>query len=107
MQPKKNPKADLNKAEALLSEHSKWQTRFDEITKAKAEGKKFKPLTREEKAKQIKNPNEVDRLRREVLNSQEFLIAHYKALYTTKEYSPSVLGADLRGPKEIKYELII
>ena len=65
-------KANLNKAEAMLSEHSKWQTRFDEITKAKADGKKFKPLTREEKAKQIKNPNEVYRLRREVLNSQEF-----------------------------------
>ena len=99
-------KANLNKAEAMLSEHSKWQTRFDEIKKAEADGRKFKPLTREEKAKQIKDPNEVYRLRQEVLNSQEFLIAHYKALYTTKEYSPSVLGADLRGPKEIKYELI-
>ena len=63
-------KANLNKAEAILSEHTKWQTRFDDITKAKAEGKKFKPLTREEKAKQIKDPNKVDSLRREVLNSQ-------------------------------------
>jgi hypothetical protein len=98
--------ADLNKAEAMLSEHSKWQERFDGIKKAEANGKSFKPLTREEKAKQIKDPNKVYRLRQEVLNSQEFLLAHYKALYTTKEYSPAVLGADLRGPRELKYELI-
>jgi len=98
--------ADLNKAEAMLSEHIKWQERFDGIKKAEANGKSFKPLTREEKAKQIKDPNEVYRLRQEVLNSQEFLLAHYKALYTTKEYSPAVLGADLRGPRELKYELI-
>ena len=98
--------ADLNKAEAMLSEHGKWQEKFDGIKKAEAEGKGFKPLTREEKAKQIKDPNKVDRLRREVANSQEFLIAHYKAMYTTKAYSPAILGADLRSPRELKYELI-
>jgi hypothetical protein len=98
--------ADINKAEATLSEHGKWQERFDGIKKAAAKGKDFKPLTREEKAKQIKDPNEVYRLRKVVADSQEFLIAHHKAIYTTQAYSPAILGADLRSPRELKYELI-
>ncbi len=104
-------KADSAKAtiltnRALLTAHGKAQAKLEKIKSAQQEGKSYKSLTREEKADLIKDPNKRYELEQKLENSEEFLDAHYKALYTTKEYSPAVLGADLRGPKELKYELI-
>jgi len=101
-----NFKLEVEEAKSLLTSHGKVSEKLDSIKKAQAEGKRYKPLTDIEKADLIKDPNKVYDLRNKIDVGEEFLLANYKALYTTQEYSMSILGADLRGPKQIKYELI-
>ena len=99
-------KLEVEEAKSLLTAHDKVSSKKNDIIKAQATGKKFKRLTEEEKADIIKDPNEVYRLRNTIEIGEQFLVANYKALYTTKEYSTSILGADMRGPKQLKYEVI-
>jgi hypothetical protein len=97
---------EIQEAKSLLTSHGKVSTRLEEIKKAQAKGNRYKPLTETEKGDLIKDPNEVYRLTDTIRNGEPFLIANYKALYTTQEYSMSILGADMRGPKRLKYDVI-
>jgi|TARA_Y100000296_G_scaffold8084_2_gene9580 hypothetical protein len=99
-------KITLEENKSLLTAHNEATNKLNDIKKAQTAGKKYKPLTEVEKSNLIKDPNEVYNLRNKVEVSEQFLEANYKALYTTKEYSMNILGADLRSPLQLKYELI-
>jgi len=64
---------DIQEAKSLLTSHGKVSTRLEEIKKAQAEGKRYKPLTETEKGDLIKDPNEVYNLKQKLENSEQFL----------------------------------
>ena len=97
---------EIQEAKSLLTSHGKVSTRLEEIKKAQAKGTRYKPLTETEKGDLIKDPNKVYELQNKIDVGEQFLIANYKALYTTQEYSLNILGADMRGPKQLKYDVI-
>jgi len=99
-------KLTVEENRSLLTAHGKVSERLESIKKAQVEGKRYKPLTDIEKADLIKEPNKVYDLQHKLTISEQFLDANYKALYTTEKYSLKILGADLRSPLQLKYELI-
>ena len=103
-------KADAEKAQvvtirAMLTKHDTASAKLEKVKRAQEKDEKFTPLTKEEKGDLIE-PNKVYDLRNKLDVAEQFLDANYRALYTTKEYSVAILGADIRGPHEFKYEMI-
>ena len=97
--------ARILKNEAILKSHDKVLPKFKKIQDAVKNKKRYNPLTKDEK-QSILTEKKYNDLKSKNEGDRQYLDGVYRAIYTTKEYSLSILGGDRRSPAELKHELV-